>query len=302
MILCVGESLMDLLPGPDGRAHARPGGAVFNTAVALGRLGAPVGYLWPLSTDEHGERLAAALRQAGVDVSVCPRPDRPTTLARVTLIDGEAGYVFEDAESAGRHFRPADLPPLPSGLDALFIGGISLVPDPCGSTVELQAAKAARAGAPIMIDPNIRPAFITQPGPYRARLDRLLAQSAIVKLSADDLAWLWPGLQPQDAARRLIAGGAALVLTTAGAKGATAHTRAHSVTVPAARTRVADTIGAGDSFNAALLDGLLRAGALAHLDALGPETLTAALTRATRAAAITVSRPGADPPWAHELG
>ena len=174
MILCTGEALIDLIPGPDGTIRPVPGGAVWNTVLALGRLGAPAAFLWPISTDAFGARLLAPLAEAGVDTARCPRPDRPTTRAEVRLQDGEASYIFHDEGSAGRLFAEADLPPLPPTLAALFIGGISLAAEPCGATVETLATRAARAGVPVMIDPNIRPAFVTDVAAYRARLDRLM--------------------------------------------------------------------------------------------------------------------------------
>lgn len=301
MILCAGESLIDMVP-QGGLFRPLPGGSVWNTALALGRLGAPVGYLWPISRDPFGEMLLRPLAEAGVDTGPCPRSDRPTTLAFVTLTGGEARYSFYDEGSAGRMLTEADLSPLSHGLSALFIGGISLVPDPCGAAIETLAARAVSAGIPVMLDPNIRPFFVADETAHRARLDRLIAQAAVVKLSADDLAWLWPDAAPEDAARTLLDRGPALVLQTGGAAGAVAHTATHRLPAPAIRVEVADTIGAGDTFNAGMLDALHRAGALKSLATLDEPTLAAALAHAARAAAVTVSRPGADPPWRHELG
>lgn len=301
MILCSGESLIDMVPQPDGMLRPLPGGAVYNTALALGRLGAPTAYLWPISRDGFGGALLGPLTQAGVDTARCPRTDRLTTLAVVSLAGGDARYSFYDEGSAGRMFADADLPALPPGLAALFIGGISLVPDPCGATIETLAARAAQAGVPVMLDPNIRPFFVGDEDAYRARLDRLFGLASIVKLSGDDLDWLWPGESVEAAAVRLMGRGVRLVLTTCGAQGAAAHTRGLRLAASAVRVQVADTIGAGDTFNAGVLDALHRAGALGALDRLDEPTLSAALAHAARAAALTVSRPGADPPWAHEL-
>lgn len=301
MILCAGESLVDMVPQPDGALRPLAGGAVYNTALALGRLGAPTGYLWPVSRDGFGDVLLRPLTDAGVDTAACPRTDRPTTLAVVSLSGGDARYTFYDEGSAGRMFAPADLPPLPGGLAALFIGGISLVPDPCGGTVETLAARAAAAGVPVMLDPNIRPLFIQDDAAYRARLDRLFAVASIVKLSGDDLDWLWPGQDAEAAARTLLDRGVRLVLTTGGAAGAVGWTRTLRQAAPAVTVQVADTIGAGDTFNAGMLDALHRAGGLADPGSLDAPTLTAALNHAARVAGVTVSRAGANPPWAHEL-
>lgn len=301
MILCAGEALIDLIPEPGGSLRPLAGGAVYNTAVALGRLGTSAAFLWPLSRDGFADLLLRPLAEAGVDTSACPRTDRPTTLAVVSLAGGEARYSFHDEGSAGRMFATADLPSLAPDLQALFIGGISLVPDPCGATVEALASRAAAQGIPVMLDPNVRPFFISGEAAYRARLDRLLGLAAIVKLSADDCAWLWPGADRDRIARDLMSRGVRLVLLTNGAQGALALTPRHRIEAPAPQVSVADTIGAGDTFNAGILDALSRAGALSRLDDLDEPTLAAALAYATRAAAVTVSRPGADPPWRHEL-
>ncbi|WEF25651.1 carbohydrate kinase [Paracoccus sp. S3-43] len=301
MILCAGESLIDMVPD-DGGFRPLAGGSVYNTAIALGRLGEAVAYLWPISRDAFGDMLLRPLAEAGVDTGLCPRTDRLTTLALVTLTGGEARYSFYDEGSAGRMLAPGDIPALPDDIDALFAGGISLVPDPCGAAVE---SLIARDGGrlPVMLDPNIRPFFIPDADAYRARLARLIARSDIVKLSGDDLKWLYPDLPPEEAARRVLAQGPRLVLRTGGAAGARAHWAGDPVTAPAIRASVADTIGAGDTFNAGVLASLRRQGVLtrAGLAAITPDQIAAALTLGARAAAITVSRPGANPPWAHEM-
>lgn len=303
MILCCGEALIDMVPVEAGGAfRPLPGGAVYNSAVALGRLGAPSGFLWPLSLDQFGAMLRGPLDEAGVSTDLCPVVNRPTTLAFVTLSGGDARYDFYDEGSAGRLFNPAELPPALPGVEALLIGGISLVPDPCGAAVEALVAREA-GRMPIYLDPNIRPFFIADPAAHRDRLLRLFRQVSIVKLSGDDLDWLWPGRSVAEAAAEVLSRGASIVLTTAGAAGATAHRRSGAITVPALPVDVADTIGAGDTFNAGFLAGLHRQGALDHdrLADLPEAELAQALALGVRAAAICVARPGANPPWADEL-
>lgn len=297
MILCCGEALIDMLPGP-GAAPSfvpTPGGAVFNTAIALGRLGVQAGYFGGLSTDLFGTMLADALDASGVDFRASPRSDRPTTLAFVTLSDGSARYNFYDENTAGRMLMPADLPPLGAEIAALFLGGISLVSEPCADSYGALCAQAGNRL--VMIDPNIRPAFITHEARYRARLAGMLARADIVKLSDEDMAWL--GTTPE----ALIRGGAALVLETRGAQGVLAVTSQGSAEVPATPVTVVDTVGAGDTFNAGLLAGLAQEGLLprdrlrkASLQALRP-----AIALGAEAAAVTVSRAGANPPWRREL-
>ncbi|EIE48821.1 carbohydrate kinase [Salipiger aestuarii] len=299
MILCCGESLIDMLPRATtaGEQAFVPvaGGSVFNTAIALGRLGAPAGYFGGLSTDLFGQVLSGALTASRVDAALAPRSDRPTTLAFVTLTDGHAQYAFYDENTAGRMLTGADLPVLPDDVAALFFGGISLVSEPGAETY---ASLCADAGERlVMIDPNIRPGFVTDEARYRARLWAMLARADIVKISDEDMQWL--GTTPA----ALIDAGAALVLETRGAEGISAVSARGELLVPARKVEVVDTVGAGDTFNAGLLAGLWRAGLLsraavraARLDDLGPAVMLGAA-----AAAVTVSRAGANPPWDAEI-
>ena len=304
MILSCCEALSDMLPrktteGEDAFAPYA-GGAVFNTAIALGRLGAPSAFFSGLSSDLFGDLLRRVLTESRVDSSPAHISPRPTTLAFVRLVDGHATYAFYDENTAGRMLTEADLPAVTA--DALFFGGISLVVDPCGAAYEALQAREASAKV-TMIDPNIRPGFVTDEACYRARLDRMIARADIVKLSDEDLHWL---LGPGDIAtlaRGILSKGPKLVCITEGAKGGTGYTANHTVHAPASKVTVADTVGAGDTFNAGVLASLHSAGALtkARIGDLDADTIRAALDLAVKAAAITVSRAGANPPWAHEL-
>ncbi|WP_145103837.1 carbohydrate kinase family protein [Cereibacter sediminicola] len=306
MILCCGEALIDMLPRETAAGeHAfapYAGGAVFNTAIALGRLGAPAGFFSGLSTDLFGTQLADTLAASQVDSALCARSDRPTTLAFVRLVNGQASYAFYDENTAGRLLASADLPALPDRVSTLFFGGISLVNEPAAATYE--ALMAREAGARVtMLDPNIRPGFITDPSAYRARIGRMIALADIVKLSDEDLHWLEGAGEIPALARGLLARGPRLVLITEGARGARAVTATQERFCPATPVAVADTVGAGDTFNAGILAALHEAGALskAAVASLPDEALDAALSLGTQAAAVTVSRPGANPPWADEL-
>lgn len=308
MILSCGEALIDMLPRTTatGEPAFAPyaGGAVFNTAIALGRLGAPSAVFTGLSSDLFGDLLRGVLAASRVDVRPAHLSARPTTLAFVRLTDGQATYAFYDENTAGRMLTEADLPDLTgeTQAEALFFGGISLVADPCGAAYEaLQAREAATRVT--MIDPNIRPGFVTDEPAYRARLSRMIARADIVKLSDEDLHWL-SGDGPLDAlVQNMLSRGPRLVCITRGAQGASGFTPRGEVFVAATPVTVADTVGAGDTFNAGVLAALHRAGALTkdRIATLDADTVRAALTLGTRAAAITVSRAGANPPWDHEM-
>lgn len=307
MILSCGEALIDMLPrtSTEGEACFAPyaGGAVFNTAIALGRLGAPSAFFSGVSNDMLGDILAETLAASQVDTRFLARSDRPTTVAFVKLVNGQATYAFYDEATAGRMLATADLPDLPPEVQALFFGGISLVNDPAASTYE--ALQARECGARVtMIDPNIRPGFIAgREAEYRARIERMIARADIVKLSDEDLHWLEGPGELTALARGILAKGPKVVFITEGASGARAVTDSQDIFVAAQKVTVVDTVGAGDTFNAGALAALHRAGALskAGVARLSDAALTDALGLGTRAAAVTVSRAGANPPWANEL-
>jgi fructokinase len=307
MILSCGEALIDMLPRMStlGEASFAPyaGGAVFNTAIALGRLGAPSAFFSGISTDMLGEILADTLAASKVDTRYCARSGRPTTVAFVKLVNGQATYAFYDENTAGLMLSQDQLPTLPGDVDTLFFGGISLVNDPAASTYEALQAREAPARV-TMIDPNIRPGFIAgKEVPYRARIERMIARADIVKLSDEDLHWLLGDGDLSELAGRIVAQGPKVVFITEGAAGARAVTARQNRFVAAEKVVVADTVGAGDTFNAGALCALHEGGALtkARLAAVSDAELDAALTLGTRSAAITVSRAGANPPWRNEL-
>lgn len=307
MILSCGEALIDMLPRQStlGEACFAPyaGGAVFNTAIALGRLGAPSAFFSGISTDMLGEILADTLTASKVDTRYCARSAKPTTVAFVKLVDGQATYAFYDENTAGLLLTQDQLPHLPASVSTLFFGGISLVNDPAAATYEALHIREAPTRV-TMIDPNIRLGFIAgKEAPYRARIERMIARADIVKLSDEDLHWLSGNGDVTQLARAIVAQGPKLVFITEGAAGARAVTATQDRFIAAQKVTVADTVGAGDTFNAGALCALHEAGALtkARLSALTDGELDAALTLGTRSAAITVSRAGANPPWRSEL-
>jgi fructokinase len=276
-----------------------PGGAVFNTAIGLGLLGIETQFLCGMSSDFLGDILRDGLDAAGVDHSPSPKLVAPCTVAFVKLVDGQATYAFYDENSAMRTLTVAPA----IDANALFFGGISLVGDGCGDTFEALMLREAPARV-TMIDPNIRPSFIRDVVAYRARIDRMMEAADIIKLSDEDLHWFEGEGDLPDLARGLVAKGAKLVCITEGADGVTGYSAEHEVFVPSERADVVDTVGAGDTFNAGLLAGLDRAGNLtkAKIAGLSAEDIRSALHLGVRAAAVTVSRAGANPPTAAELG
>ena len=308
MILCCGEALIDMIAEPTvsgGKGFVpHSGGAIFNTAIALGRLGIQTGLLSGVSTDMFGEQLISALQISHVATTHVIRSDRPTTLAFVQLKDGHATYSFLDESSAGRMLRPEDMPDQLPGVSALYFGGISLACEPCADAYAalLDRHSADRA---VMLDPNIRPGFIKDQTRYRTRLNHMIAQADIVKVSDEDLDWIIPG--PESHAEKIplmLQAGPSVVVVTKGGDGATGYlSDGAEVSVPVKKVEVVDTVGAGDTFNAGVLAALHQADHLnkSALRALSAGSLHDALEFGAKVAAVTVSRAGANPPWSQEL-
>ncbi|MFD6321936.1 carbohydrate kinase [Streptomyces sp. NPDC058442] len=300
MIVVAGEALIDLVPrGAGALAALTPalGGGPFNTAVALGRLGSPAAFCSRVSSDAFGEALLDRLRETGVAVSAVQRGDEPTTLAVATVgADGSAVYSFYVEGTADRLFTaPRVLPP---GTRAVSFGTCSLVLEPGASAYEELMRAAHTRGVFTTLDPNIRPGLIPDADAYRARFGRWLPSVSLLKLSEEDARWL--GGTPEE----WLSAGPAAVVVTRGGDGLTVFTRdGGEYSVPGEPVEVVDTIGAGDTVNAALLHGLAARDALGEreMSALGADGWGDVLGFAARAAAITCSRAGAEPPYAHEL-
>lgn len=307
MILCAGEALIDMLPretaGGEQAFAPYAGGSVFNTSIALGRLAVETGFYSGLSNDLFGDLLTETLSASSVDSSFAARSDRPTTLAFVKLTNGQASYLFYDENSAGRMLGTQDLPVLNDTISTVFFGGISLVFEPCAQAYEALLMREADRRV-IMLDPNVRQSFIGEEQAFRDRIGRMMAKSDIVKVSDEDLAWL-VGYEDQDrAASEVLGRGTKLLCVTQGADGVSGYCGDNIVRVAAQKVAVVDTVGAGDTFNAGLLAALHDANVLTKpkIAALDLDTITAALSLGVRAAAVTVSRAGANPPTRSELG
>jgi fructokinase len=307
MIICCGEALIDMLPrdSAGGEPSFAPyvGGAVFNTAVALGRLDVPVGFFTGISTDFFGGMLKDALTASNVRLDAIRFSDLPTTLAFVRFVDGHATYLFYDENTAGRMLHEADLPAIGDEVEAMHFSCISLIPEPCGSTYEA-LMRREHGKRVMMFDPNIRKNFIKDKPSHLARMKRMLAMADIVKLSDEDLDWFGEAGSPDEIAQRWLSLGPRLMIVTKGSDGLVAFSRSHKVSVPAKRVAVIDTVGAGDTINAGILASLRDQGVLtkAGIAALTETQITKILDLSAAAAAVTVSRAGANPPWRNELG
>lgn len=306
MIVCCGEALIDMLPRQTTLAEASfapyVGGAVFNTAIALGRLDIPVGFFTGISTDFFGGMLSESLAASHVDPRYVHRSGRPTTMAFVRLVEGQATYLFYDENTAGRMLFQADLPTIADDVEAMHFSCISLIPEPCGSTYEALMARE-QARRVMMFDPNIRRNFITDKPSHLARMRRMLAMADIVKLSDEDLDWFEETGPVEGIAARWLALGPKLMVVTRGGDGLSAFSIRHRVEIPAERVAVVDTVGAGDTVNAGILASLRDQGVLtkAAIAELSERQIAQVLTFSGKAAAITVSRAGANPPWRGEL-
>ena len=303
MILCCGEALIDMIEA-NGAYTPHPGGAVYNTAIALGRLERQVGFLSGLSTDVFGTILRDGLQASNVDTSHVILSDRPTTLAFVRLVNGNASYMFYDENTAGRSLDRTSLPVVSADIKAMYFGGISLIGLPAADFYSELAKREASARV-IMMDPNIRPLFITEPGIYRKRLTQMIACCDIVKVSDDDLHWIISGdATLKEKALALRALGPKVVIVTKGSEGAVAYLpNEESVEAAAHKVSVVDTVGAGDTFNAGVLAKLSQLGLLTKetISSLDADDMLTALRFGSKVASITVSRAGANPPTLAEL-
>jgi fructokinase len=288
-----GEVLIDELP-----SGAVVGGGPANTAKALARLGHSVAFIDGISNDVYGVKARAELVADGVDLSLSHASDLPTAVAQVTLAaDGGASYVFKLDKTATFDFKSEWLPD-PSRLkpQVLHIGTLATLVQP-GADALYKWAIACAEFAPIVFDPNIRPQVMSDREKYVAVVEKWVGISSVVKLSDDDCEWLYPGQSPESIAARWLQGGIALVVVTRGADGLVGYTSDCVVEVGGQKVSVVDTVGAGDTVGAIVVQGLITDG----LMNVRGDVLKDLLHRAAVAAAITCSRAGAQPPYAHEI-
>ncbi|MDN4173795.1 carbohydrate kinase [Nocardioides sp. SOB77] len=298
-VLVVGESLVDVVRGPDGTTREHAGGSAANVAVALARLGRPVRFATAYAEDERGALVARHLAAAGVELATDPAVVARTSTALATIgTGGAATYEFDLSWELG----PVTDEPAPLHVHTCSLGAV-VAP---GAEDVAALLRRLRDRATVTYDVNARPAVTGTGADVVARVERVAALADLVKASDEDLAALWPDLDEASAVAHLLALGPAAVVVTRGAEGAAWTTGRCSVEVASLPVEVADTIGAGDTFGAALVDalwerGLLGADRREELAGVAEDVVAEVLEHAARAAAVTVSRPGADPPYRHEL-
>jgi len=292
-----GEVLIDLIPDGTER-KAVVGGGPANTAKALAKLGLAPQFIDGISSDQYGQMALKELHHDGVLLDYVNFSDKPTCLAIVSLsATSEATYEFVIDETATFDFSHSWLPdPFELKPALLHIGTLVTAIEPAASVLHEWASKVAEV-APLIFDPNIRPAVMDNRDLYVAAIEKWVAISAAVKVSDDDLYWLYPDQDIELIVKRWIADGVALVVVTYGAKGLTGYTSAGSVAVEAVKVDVVDTVGAGDTVGAVLVEAIVEKG----LSNLTGDLLKQTLIRAAKAAAITCSRMGAKPPSKMEI-
>jgi fructokinase len=306
-LTAMGEILIDFLPLDAGGSVPGflmyPGGAPFNVAVGLARLGQPVAFAGKVATDLFGRFLQAQVAREGIDPRFLLPADGPSTLAFAAMENGDATWAFYGEGAADTLLTAAEVPAaLFAETAILHCGSISLLRGTTPQAV-LAAVERLKGRALISFDPNVRPGLVRDEADYRAVLDRLFALADVVKLSALDIGWLAPGRAVGEVATDLQARGAGLVAVTQGGAGVLVVRGADRLLVPAVRVPVVDTVGAGDAFSAGLLAGLAERGVTsrAALDGLYMDDLVATLRFAAAVAALTCTRAGADPPRREEV-
>ena len=329
MIVVAGEVLVDLVVSPDGGVDPRLGGGPYNTARTLARLGAATTFFGGLADDRFGRLLRGALDAEGVAIGVPGPSAAPTTLALVDL--DQAGVASYGFYLAGTAAADLDYPAMAAAFHAILaearanaagsnaagsnaaaddaagatavavhVGALGLVMEPIGSAVERLLLADVPPDALVMLDPNCRPGAIADRAAYLGRIGRIAARADVVKASVEDLAYLYPGSPPAEAAESLLAAGPALVLVTDGPRPARAFLPGAVLTVEVPRVHVVDTIGAGDAFGGGFLAWWSASG-LTRADLKRPPLVRAAVQVGAAAAALTCTRPGADPPTLAEL-
>jgi fructokinase len=293
----VGEVLIDLIPEGSDRKPVVGGGPA-NTAKALAKLGIDTQFIDGISNDKYGQMAKNELKTVGVKLDYVKYSDKPTSLALVSLSDSRsATYEFVIENTATFDFTPDWLPNPQTDLPSLLhIGTLAAVIEP-GACALFKWAQSAAKVAPVVFDPNIRPAVLSDRSKYVAQAERWVEISSAVKVSDEDIKWLYPSLNIEQAVNNWLTKGPSLIVVTYGDKGLTGYRKREMISTDSVKVKVADTVGAGDTVGAILVEAIAKDG----LDSLKGQRLETMLKRAAKAAAITVSRVGANPPTFQEL-
>jgi len=293
----VGEVLIDLIPEGSERKSIVGGGPA-NTAKALSKLGIDTHFIDGISTDDYGQMAKGDLVALGVKLDYVKYSDKPTCLAIVSLSDtGSASYEFVIENTATFDFNLDWLPnPQTEWPVLLHIGTLATAIEP-GASVLFDWAQSVAKVAPIVFDPNIRPAVISDRDLYVKQVEQWVSISSAVKVSDEDIRWLYPSLEIEQVVDNWLVKGPSLIVVTSGDKGLAGYRVGEKVIVDAVKVAVADTVGAGDTVGAILVEAIVKGG----LDTLGGVRLEMMLNRAAKAAAVTVSRSGANPPTLKEI-
>lgn len=297
MIVCCGEALVDVLDGDESRAV--PGGGPMNAAVAAARLGAPTAFVGRVSTDADGELIWEHLQGNRVDLRASERGPEPTARAIISTTPSPS-FRFEGDNTADTALRSADVAAFGPGPHIVHGGTLGMFR---GRTAEILAQLGERHDGIVSLDPNVRPAIIEDRHRWDDFHGRWLGVCDLYRASDEDLAWIWPGRPVENCAEEVLGRRTAAVIVTRGASGATVYTRSGETDAPAPPVDVIDTVGAGDAFAGSVLASLWeRLGAdRTAFTALELQQWRAIAERAAAAAALTCTRPGADPPTARDL-
>ncbi len=292
-----GEVLIDLIPEGADRKPVVGGGSA-NTAKALAKLGIDTQFIDGISSDQYGQMAKKELITAGLKLDYVKYSDKPTCLAIVSLSEsGSASYEFVIENTATFDFTSEWIPNPQTGRPSLLhIGTLAAVIEP-GASALFEWAQSVAKAAPIVFDPNIRPAVISDRKQYLAQVERWVAISSAVKVSDDDINWLYPNIEIEKIVNNWLTKGPSLIVVTYGDKGLIGYRKGEMVSADSVKVKVADTVGAGDTVGAILVEAIVNDG----LDILTGVRLETMLKRAAKAAAITVSRVGANPPTSEEL-
>jgi fructokinase len=318
MIVCIGEAVIDMfqkhVSGLGNVFMPLPGGCSYNTSIAIGRLGVPVAFLGRLSKNFFGEIQAKRLRENNVRDDLFLRCEQNPILAFIKTEEGkEPQYAFYDEAAADRLLTTDELPHIPDDTTCINFGSISMNMEPIATTIETLIFKEAEYKTPkrrvIAFDPNIRPFMIKDRDEYLKRFKKWVSVCTIAKISSEDFEFIFPGIEPEEALRKIIDLGTRLAIVTLGSGGASALLRRDDESVtrvyaPAAHIeKTADTVGAGDTFQGALLAWLELKDKMSHnaIAGLSEADLYDALVFANKAAAIVCTRYGAEPPAIDEL-